>query len=183
MEYKIVDIALDSKLVKVAAEILFYTFSEINNESWPTINSATEEVKECIEDKNICIGVLVEDKLVGWIGLRPMYENTWELHPMVVLSKWQGKGLGKILIFELEKRAKEQGINGIVLGTDDETFRTSLSMKELDKNDLFEEIKNIKNINHHPYEFYQKCGYKIIGVIPDANGKNKPDIWMWKKIM
>ncbi|EPU1074472.1 aminoglycoside N-acetyltransferase AAC(6')-Ia, partial [Klebsiella pneumoniae] len=40
----------------------------------------------------------------------------------------------------------------------------------------------IKNIKNHPYEFYQKCGYSIVGVIPDANGKRKPDIWMWKKI-
>ncbi|ENY3597990.1 aminoglycoside N-acetyltransferase AAC(6')-Ia, partial [Acinetobacter baumannii] len=29
---------------------------------------------------------------------------------------------------------------------------------------------------------YKKCGYMIVGIIPNANGKRKPDIWMWKDI-
>ena len=35
----------------------------------------------------------------------------------------------------------------------------------------------------HPYEFYVKMGYKIVGVIPDANGIGKPDIWMAKRVI
>jgi aminoglycoside 6'-N-acetyltransferase I len=34
----------------------------------------------------------------------------------------------------------------------------------------------------HPYEFYQKLGYVIVGVIPDANGPGKPDILMAKSL-
>ena len=83
---------------------------------------------------------------------------------------------------EIEKRAKEKGIIGVVLGTDDEKYKTSLSKVDLNNKNIFTEIENIKNINHHPFEFYQKCGYFIVGVIPNANGKNKPDIWMWKEI-
>lgn len=48
--------------------------------------------------------------------------------------------------------------------------------------DTFEKIKNIKNIQKHPFEFYQKMGYQIVGVIPDANGIGKPYIWMAKSI-
>ena len=29
---------------------------------------------------------------------------------------------------------------------------------------------------------FQKMGYKIVGVFPDANGIGKPDIWMAKRI-
>jgi aminoglycoside 6'-N-acetyltransferase I len=47
---------------------------------------------------------------------------------------------------------------------------------------LFDEIKSIKNLQRHSYEFYQKCGYTIVGVIPDANGIGKPDILMAKRI-
>jgi aminoglycoside 6'-N-acetyltransferase I len=34
----------------------------------------------------------------------------------------------------------------------------------------------------HPYEFYQKMGFAIVGVMPDANGIGKPDIYMAKRL-
>jgi len=41
---------------------------------------------------------------------------------------------------------------------------------------------HIRNLGRHPYEFYQKLGYVIVGVIPDANGLGKPDILMAKSV-
>ncbi|BAK88619.1 aminoglycoside acetyltransferase [Pseudomonas aeruginosa NCGM2.S1] len=183
MKYNIVNIKDSEKYITQAAEILFDVFSHINFDSWPSLQKATETVIECISAENICIGILINDELCGWVGLREMYKKTWELHPMVIKKKHQNKGFGKILIFETEKKAKERNLEGIVLGTDDETFRTTLSMSELNNENIFHEIKNIKNLKNHPFEFYEKCGYSIIGVIPNANGKNKPDILMWKNIM
>lgn len=49
--------------------------------------------------------------------------------------------------------------------------------------DTFDRIENIKNLRKHPYEFYQKMGYKIVGVISDANGLGKSDIWMAKRVI
>ena len=69
----------------------------------------------------------------------------------------------------------------IYLGTDDERFQTSLSEGDLFEN-TFEKIENIINYHNHPYEFYQKIGYKIVGVLPDANGAKKPDIIMAKRL-
>ncbi len=183
MGYIFCNINKSKKIISDAAKILFNTFQEINKSSWPTFNSALLEVKDCIKKPNICIGICENDILIGWIGLRPMYEKTWELHPMVISKEYQNKGYGKILINELEEKAKALGIIGIVLGTDDETNRTSISEYEIDGKNICSEIQNLRNLKRHPFEFYQKCGYKIIGIVPNANGLRKPDIWMWKNLL
>ena len=47
---------------------------------------------------------------------------------------------------------------------------------------VWEHIRNIQNLKNHSYEFYEKLGYKIIEVMPDANGIGKPDIYMGKRV-
>jgi len=58
---------------------------------------------------------------------------------------------------------------------------TSLSEDDLYEN-LWEKIRDIRNLKNHPFEFYQKMGYIITGVVPDANGIGKPDILMAKRV-
>jgi aminoglycoside 6'-N-acetyltransferase I len=58
---------------------------------------------------------------------------------------------------------------------------TSLANVDLYEN-LWEQIRNIRNLKGHPFEFYQKLGYIITGVMPDANGRGKPDIYMSKRV-
>ena len=43
-------------------------------------------------------------------------------------------------------------------------------------------VASIQNLRDHPYEFYQKVGFVIVGVMPDANGWGKPDIFMAKRV-
>ena len=131
-------------LIIQAANVLYQAFNSVDKNSWKDFESAKQEVLECIEKPNICLGICEKNKLLGWIGLRPMYEKTWELHPLAVRPEIQRKGIGKFLIEELEKRAKKDGIIGIALGTDDETERTSLSKIDIDENNIFNEIKNIR---------------------------------------
>lgn len=165
-----------------AAEVLLKTFS--GSGMWVSLdeNEAAETVKECTADYNICIGIKIGNQLIGWAGLRPMYKKTWELHPVAILPEFQNMGYGKVLLGEIEKRAREKSIIGIVAGSDDETGITSLSRKEITEENILDEIKNIKNLNKHPYEFYKKCGFFITGIIPNANGYGKPDIYLWKDI-
>ncbi len=40
----------------------------------------------------------------------------------------------------------------------------------------------IRNLHGHPYEFYLKNGFSIVGAVPDANGYGKPDIIMAKRV-
>src|SRR4029079_15047846 len=121
-------------------------------------------------------------KLLGWIGGLPGYDgNVWEPHPLVVQPEHQPQGLWRALVADFEQQAAARGAKTITLGSDDEDDMTSLAGVDLYDN-LPEKIANIRNLKRHPYEFYLKCGYRIIGVVPDANGRGKPDIIMGKRI-
>jgi aminoglycoside 6'-N-acetyltransferase I len=100
---------------------------------------------------------------------------------MVVRADRHGQGVGRALVADLEAQVRTRGGLTIMLGTDDEDGMTSLAGADL-YTDLWQQIANIRNLKGHPYEFYQKCGFSIIGVIPDANGRGKPDILMAKRV-
>ena len=43
-------------------------------------------------------------------------------------------------------------------------------------------LPGLRTWRDHPFEFYQKLGFVIVGVMPDANGLGKPDIFMAKRL-
>ncbi|MCB0127498.1 MAG: GNAT family N-acetyltransferase, partial [Caldilineaceae bacterium] len=105
----------------------------------------------------------------------------WELHPLVVDPQHQRTGIGRALIADLEEQVGQQGGLTITLGTDDEFGQTSLSGIDLYP-DIGHHMQTIHNLHGHPFEFYQKCGFVISGLVPDANGYGKPDIIMAKRV-
>lgn len=124
------------------------------------------------------IAIDPDGTVLGWIGAIRQYEgNAWELHPLVVRRDHQGQGVGSALVADLEVQVKQRGGFTIYVGTDDESGETSLADVDLYPH-VWEHIAHIQNRHQHPYEFYQKQGYAIVGVIPDANGFGKPDIFM-----
>jgi aminoglycoside 6'-N-acetyltransferase I len=86
-EYSICNIDESLETQNQAAEILLKTFPKAD--MWPSLNEkeSSDTVKESIADENICIGIKIDKQLIGWIGLRPMYEKTWELHPLAILPE------------------------------------------------------------------------------------------------
>ena len=143
---------------------------------------AHEEVREMLQDGKLAFMATENGHLLGLVGAMPLYGRTgWELHPLAVRREFRGKGIGRALVAALEEAAAQKGCITMFLGTDDQFGQTSLSNTDL-YSDTFEKIKSIRNLQRHPFGFYQKIGYKIVGVIPDANGIGKPDIWMAKRI-
>ena len=69
----------------------------------------------------------------------------------------------------------------LYLGADDVFGGTNLFGVDVYPN-VLERIAAIRNLRAHPYEFYQKCGFVVVGIIPDANGFGKPDIFMAKRV-
>ena len=99
----------------------------------------------------------------------------------MVRAGYRRQGIGRALVADLEAQVRSRGGLTIWLGTDDEDFMTSLAGRDLYPN-VLEHLANIRNRRGHPYEFYQKVGFVIVGVLPDANGPGKPDIFMAKPL-
>ncbi|MDQ6693181.1 MAG: GNAT family N-acetyltransferase [Chloroflexota bacterium] len=181
---KIIDLQpTDEQLIKQAAALLVDAFREHWPEAWPEIGPALETVRESFGEERISRVALDEDgSVLGWIGGISTYDGlVWELHPLVVSPTRQGQGIGRALVADLERLVRERGGLTVSLGSDDETNQTTLSGVDLYQ-DVSRHIANIRNLDRHPYEFYLKQGYVIVGVMPDANGPGKPDIIMAKRV-
>lgn len=177
---KIVDLDIkNERMLNQAASILYEAFPH----SWTNIEDALEEVHECSSNGRICrVAIDNEMNALGWIGGKSMYSgNVWELHPLVVDSRFRGQGIGSALLKDFEKQVRVRGGITVWLGSDDENGSTSLAGIDVYPN-VLKHIAGIQNIKRHPYEFYQKLGYTIVGILPDANGFGKPDIFMAKRV-
>src|SRR6266581_3012659 len=174
---KIVDLHSDDEsTIHEVATLLVEGFAANWPYAWPDLEAALEEVRESFQAGRISRVALDANRTaLGWVGGISHYRgHVWELHPLVVRVSQQGKGIGRALVDDLEERVKERGGLTITLGTDDVTQQTTLAGINLFPH-VWEHVTHIKNLKRHPYEFYQKLGYVIVGVMPDANGLGKPD--------
>ena len=174
----------DDRLIQQAAQLLVDAFREHWTHAWPSLEDGLREVHEMLEAERICRAAIDnKGNLIGLIGGIPQYDGlVWELHPLAVQPDLQGKGIGKTLVEDFEEQVSLRGGLTITLGSDDEDNMTSLSDVDLYEN-LWDKVREIHNLKHHPFEFYQKMGYVITGIVPDANGIGKPDIIMSKRVM
>jgi len=172
----------DEALKHQMAQLLVDAFREHWDDAWETFEDGLKEIEEMCEAERIFLIAVDDGKLLGMIGGIPQYDgNVWELHPLAVQPSLQGKGVGRALVMEFEEQVKQRGGLTITLGSDDQDEMTSLAKVDLYV-DMWDKIKNIQNFKGHPYEFYQKMGYVITGVVPDANGLGRPDIMMSKRV-
>ncbi len=172
----------DADRLEQAAEALLLGFATMAPDAWPDLESARAEVHEALAPDRLALGAYDGDgRLLGWIGAQPAYARVWELHPLVVHPQAQRQGVGRRLVAALEAAVRERGALTLYLGTDDEAGLTSLTGVDLYR-DTWSHLAGIRNLGGHPFEFYQKCGYAIVGVVPDANGPGRPDSMMAKRL-
>jgi aminoglycoside 6'-N-acetyltransferase I len=108
---------------------------------------------------------LVGDQVAGWIGGIRGYSHSLELHPLVVDPARQMRGVGRLLVAALETRARAEGFLAIHLGADDDFGGTNLAGRELFPN-VLGHAEGIVAGARHPFGFYRKCGFEVVGLIP-----------------
>jgi GNAT superfamily N-acetyltransferase len=149
---------------------------------WPTLERATEEVSNVLSE-GFALGAARDGVLSGWIGGLPQYDgHVCELHPLVVATEQRRRGIGRMLTLAFEREAASRGALTATLGTDDVSGMTSLAGADLYA-DLPRHLSEVCDLGEgHPFLFYLKLGYVVTGVLPDANGEGRPDIFMSKRI-
>ena len=151
-------------------------------EGWPTLELARDHIRELLDPAHIVRAYIRGRQLLGWIGGQERYTgHVWELHPLVVRADHERRGIGRALVEDLEQRVRDLGIHTMFVGSDDETGQTSLAGVDLYP-DVIAHLVHLRDHGGHPLGFYQRLGYSIIGVMPDANGFGKPDIYLAKRL-
>ena len=171
----------DTAIEQVAA--LLVDFSPNRAAAWPDLEAAKDTVEEALEEDSIARVALNDaGNVIGFAAAAPQYSHAWELHPLVVSRDEQGQGVGRALVADIEELvAAEDGLT-LYLGADDLDGSTSLADEELFP-DVLDNVQDVQaRKRRHPLGFFQRLGYEVVGVIPDANGPGRPDIWLARSV-
>lgn len=171
---------LNDKQIEQAAQLL-------TNElplGWATFDEAMDEIRERLVPRNTLLAAVENEEVVGWCGMLPSYGGrVFELHSLAVARHVQRKGIGAMLVSALEDAARERGGITMWLGADDEKPGGETSFANTDLYDDLPRHFNEFDPGQHQTAFYLKMGFKVVGVMPDANGIGKPDIYMAKRLV
>ena len=76
----------------------------------PTVEAAIEEVHESLEREGISQVMLDGDQVAAWIGASLQFSGrVVEIHPLIVARAYQGKGLGRRMVNQVEAWTRQQG--------------------------------------------------------------------------
>lgn len=184
MVSRIVDLTRNAPNLVDQAAVLLRDAFRARTEDWQDLDSALNEVLASLAPDRISrVALDGSDKVLGWIGGMPMYRGlVWELHPLVVAESERRRGIGRALVLDLERLVERRGALTLWLGSDDENDETSLSGADLYA-DVPGSIRHLRKLRgDHPIDFYLRLGFHVTGVLPDANGRGKPDIFFAKRL-
>jgi len=110
-----------------------------------TADPSVEHIKQYLAD-GLCFLAFLNQQLIGAFVLVETAPGTYELMNIAVNKKFQGRGFGKRLVHRAKLEVRQRGASVLNVGTGN----SSLSQ----------------------LAFYQKCGFRIVGVESDFFMRN-----------
>jgi aminoglycoside 6'-N-acetyltransferase I len=176
-------VPLDAVHAERAAAILVEAFAHMPG-AWADLAAARAEVATFLagDGDRLGLAALEGGRLVGWAGALRHSPHAWELHPLAVEPARQRRGVGRALVAAVEAAARAEGTLTLWLGTDDDFGGTSLFGADLYPDVLGHLARLAPTAAGHPFAFYRRLGYAVVGVLPDAAGPGRHDILMAKRL-
>lgn len=173
----------DTEWIEQAAALLV-DYSPNRAARWPDLEAAYETIDDILEDEEsvACVALSDAGNVTGFAAASPRYTHAWELHPLVVGRDHQRRGVGRALVEAVEERVAEDGGLTLYLGADDLDGNTTAAREDLFPGVLDHAQKVEAKSRRHPLGFFEKLGYEVIGIIPDAHGPGQPDVWMARSL-
>ncbi len=104
------------------------------------------------------------DLIVGFIIVQPKFKSKFEITTIDVHPDWQNKGIGSLLLREIEER--------ILIRINDDNR---------EKIDCFIELVVYEN-NHSAKKLYTNMGYQILGKLHSYYSRDRDGLRMGKKL-
>jgi aminoglycoside 6'-N-acetyltransferase I len=173
---------LSEDALEQLARLTLAAAREHSPEWLPDLNAAREEVSDALVPRKIARALLdASGQPVAWVAVSHAWGRVWELHPLIVGIEQQRRGHGRRLVREVERLAAAKGALTMTLGTSDTIGATSLSSVDL-YDDTFARLASLEARQPHAVEFWRRIGYRIVGVVPDAEGPGKPSICLARRL-
>ena len=100
---------------------------EVDYDLEPLDIAVLSNPEEHIIDKGGSIlSALIDEEVVGVVGLRPFGDNCLELTKMAVDERWRGRGIGEKLMYAVLDAARESGVDKVVLFSNTNTSATAV---------------------------------------------------------
>jgi aminoglycoside 6'-N-acetyltransferase I len=155
--------------------------------AWGDLVSARGEVATFLagEEERFALAAVepCRGDVLGWVGCILQSRHAAELHPLVVDPRRQRGGVGALLVRALEAELRRRGVGAVWLGSDDDFGGTNLFGVDLYPEPLRHLVGLTAAARGHPFTFYRKMGYAVVGVLPDADGPGRHDILMAKRLL
>ena len=182
---RLVDLSPDDDSLVDALVPVSVRAAALNAPLWlPTPERARAEIARVAAGPGVCRVLLEGDVPRGWAGAAPCADTAWELHPLLVDPARHGGGFGRRLVADVERLAAAAGALTMDLSTSDATGATTLGGVDLYPDPLgaLARLDVLDPETGHAFRFWQKVGYAVVGVLPDAEGRGVPSIRLAKPL-
>ncbi len=155
--------------------------SQEHSPEWlPDIARAHEVIAEA-RDRFSRVMLDADNAPIGWVSAAHDWGRIWDLHPLIVGIAHQRRGIGRMLVQEVEREAARSGALVLSLSTSDTTHATTLSDVDL-FDDPLRHLANIAMRAPHAVQFWQRIGFQLVGMTPDAEGVGQPSLQLAKRL-